>query len=542
LGDGDLPGYQSFLARRTTISAGIRQFSSDSSGTAAVSYAVVLAVVVGSALTGAALLGSSVERTFSKVSTGTSVPGGPETEGRTETSSSRAVAQTPPATAGTSRALIMFIMVTVPVVTVAGGWLILREPRKKPQPAPTARKKSVVEEVLLTRLNAKREILWQQLIDDHDLLLKNQIEVRHVMTQHPIVIDKSTSGKEIAKLIAKHKVRHLLVCDKDKNLLGVVRASDHRADPSATAEAILTPPRSSIAPKSTLGGAISTLIDKGVSFLPVVDQGILRGVLTPTDLVLTLHCSLQLWYRVAQTMETSSKRAEILEETSQSMADTANQLKQQVKRLPEQVKTVIQTGKADGLVAEIDHMTNAVSQLMKQLDDAQTQIREQNEQIADLKEPAPDEATGTTSRQQFDRVIEKLIDQNRTSGEPLSVILFAAENHQQILQEEGQSAADDHLRELAECVARMLSPKDHLARYGEDALAIILPNRTSTEARQLCTQLTEAVSPILGDMSSSNSYMSIVAARTGESAEELMARAEGRQVCESRTLELVASE
>lgn len=506
------------------------------------SYAVVLAVVVGSALTGAALLGSSVERTFSRVSTGISDPAGPETGASTEASSSRSVARTTPATAGTSRSLVIFLMITVPLVTVAGGWLILREPRKKPQAAPAPRKKSVVEEVLLTRLNAKREILWQQLIDDHDLLLKNQIEVRHVMTQHPIVISKSTSGKEIAKLISKHNVRHLLVCDKDKNLLGVVRASDHRADPSAAAEAILTPPQSSIAPKSTLGGAISTLIDKGVSFLPVVDQGILRGVLTPTDLVLTLHCSLQLWYRVAQTMETSSKRAEILEETSQSMADTANQLKQQVKRLPQEVKTVIQTGKADGLVAEIDQMTNAVSQLMRQLDDAQSQIREQNEQIADLKEPAPDEATGTTSRQQFDRVIEKLLDQNRTSGEPLSVILFAAENHQQIRQEEGQSAADDHLKKLAECVARKLSPKDHLARYGEDTLAIILPGRTSTEARQLCTQLTESVSLILCDMPSSNTHMSIAAARTGESAEELMARAEERQVCESRTLELVAAE
>jgi len=435
--------------------------------------------------------------------------------------------------------LFILLIVSVPIVTVAAAWLLLREQGKKQKQNRSSHRKPTVEPVLQTRLNAKREVLWQQLIDDRDLLLKNEIEVRHVMTQRPIIIGESTSGKEIARLLSQNSVEQLLVCDEDQILLGIVHADEHRMKPKANAADVMTPPQSFIAPKSPLNVAISTLVNQRASFLPVVDHEILRGVLTPTDLVLTLHCSLQMWHRVAHTMETSTQRAAILEQTSQSMTETADQLKQQVRRLPDEVKTVIQTGKADGLVAEIDQMTTAVSQLMKQLDDAQSQIRAQNEQIADLKEPAPDTATGAATREHFDRAISNQLAETRTSKEPLSAILFTTESYRQILQDAGRSAADDHLRLLAECFARKLSPCDILARYREDTLAIPLPGRTSVEARQLAIRLSDAAETLLGESLSSMSRMSILSARPGESANDLMSRAENGIKRESNENELV---
>lgn len=439
--------------------------------------------------------------------------------------------------------IFILLIVVLPILTTMAAWLLLRDPKKnqKNKKASKQHRKSVIEQVLQTRLNAKRDVLWQQLIEDRDLLLKNQIEARHVMTQRPIVIGKATPGKEIARLISQHSVEHLLVCDEDQILQGIVHADDHRQRPRASAAEILCSPQSSVTPKSPLNAAISQLIDQRVSFLPVVDQEILRGVLTPTDLVLTLHCSLQLWQRVAHTMETSSQRTEILEQTSQSMTETADQLKLQVQRLPDEVKTVIQTGKADGLVAEIDQMTTAVSELMKQLDDVQSQIRAQNEQIENLKEPAPDTATGAATREQFDRAINQQLAKPRTSKEPLSVILFTTETYRQILQDAGQSAADDHLRLLAECFARKLSPGDILARYREDTLAIPLPGRTSVEARQLAIRLSDAAETLLGESLPSMSRMSILSARPSESANDLMSRAENGIKRESIENDLVAA-
>ena len=59
----------------------------------------------------------------------------------------------------------------------------------------------------------------------------------------------------------------------------------------------------SIAPETPLSPAITYLINENISCLPVVDNGRLCGVLTTTDLVLTLQCTLQLWLRLAQVLQ-----------------------------------------------------------------------------------------------------------------------------------------------------------------------------------------------------------------------------------------------
>jgi CBS domain-containing protein/GGDEF domain-containing protein/Flp pilus assembly pilin Flp len=507
----------------------IRRLTQDSQGSSGVSYALMLAAVVGSVIAGATMLGANVERTFAKVAEGTA---NPVTSDPTESEISDSVARrhsddSPKTTkASVPRVMIYFLMAAVPIVSVIVGWLVLRRPAKPNVDRPVPRREPVDAKVLLTRLNVKREALWRLLMSDNDLLLKSQIAVRHVMTFNPVTIKKSTSGKQIAELISKHHVARLLVCNDNDVLLGVVCASDHQANPEAAAETIMTSQQSSIAPNSTLGVAVSLLIERGLSFLPVVDQGKLCGVLTPTDLVLTLHCSLHLWIRVAQTRESSFKRAKVLETTSSLMEKTADQLKSRVLRLPEEVKTVIETGNSTGLVNEIDELTSSVTQLMLQLDNARAQIREQTSQIADLKESAPDETTGAASREELDRSIRRLLDGSSRTQEPLSLILSATGNYQKLRRDEGLEAADEHLRLLAECVAENVGPKDQVARYLDDTLAIVLPGSSSVEARLLCSRLATATQSAFGDEPSWRPDMSIVTARSGESATEFMKRAE----------------
>ena len=201
-------------------------------------------------------------------------------------------------------------------------------------------------------------------------------------------------------------------------------------------------------------------------------------------------------------------------------------MKSRVQRLPGEVKTVIQTGNASGLVAEIDELTSTVAQLMQQLDDARTQIREQTSQITDLKESAPDETTGAASREELDRFMEKLLDGTSRTREPLSLILSTIGNYQKLRQEEGPAAADEHLRLLAECVAENVGPQDQVARYRDDTLAIVLPGSSSAEARLLCSRLATAAQSAFGNSPSWRPDMSIVSARSGESATDLMKRAE----------------
>ncbi len=522
----------------------VHRLARDEKATAGAAYALLLAAVVAFALAGATMLGSSMERALSMASSGmvaptdsvrleTDVRGGYYAGGATEKPVS--------AKARVLRVLVFLLVSAVAVVLATVGWLMLRRPSKEPEDEQAPRKKPVEEKFLLTRLNAKRELLWKQLMADHDLLLKNQIEVRHVMTRNPVVVDQATPGKRIAELLAKHHVAHLIVCDDDKRLAGVVKASDHRANPDGSAQETMTPPPCPIAPKTTLGAAISLFIEQGVSFIPVVDQEKLCGLLTPTDLVLTLHCSLQLWFRVAQTMQTSSARVEDLEAASCSMNETADQVKQRVQRLPDEVKTAIQTGDSAGLVTEINEMTTVVSQLMQQLEDAQAQIRQQGAQIADLKDPSPDAVTGAASREELDRVLGRLLDGGAAAKQPLSLVLFAAGGYQRLRQEEGQEAADDHLRLAVECVAENIASHDHVARYRDDTLAIVLPGTSNVEARLLCTRLSAAASSVPGDRPALRPRMCIVSVGRDESASELLKRAEKGFVRDSNKPDLVTS-
>lgn len=423
--------------------------------------------------------------------------------------------------------MAILLIAAVPILTVVAAWFMMRRPAKKKVVDRTVPRREPIDiDMLLTRLNAKREELWQLLMADKDLLLKNQIAVRHVMTCNPVTVEKSASGKQIAQLIARHPVSRLLVCDDRMALQGVVRISDHRANPDASVETLMTPAACSIGPNSTLGTAVSLLIERGLAFLPVVDSGRLCGVLTPTDLVLTLHCSLHLWLRVAQTRESTVSRAQVLESTTDLMEQTAGQLKKRVEQLPDRVKSVMKTGNTSELVNEVGELTSSVNQLMKQLDDARSQIREQASQINELKESAPDEATGASSREELDRFMRKSLEDGSRSNEPVSLILSSVDSYRKLIYSDGQAATDDQLRLLVECVAQNVGPHDQVARYRDDTLAIVLPGSSSENARQLCSELADAVKAKFGDRSSWRPRMSIVSARPGETPADMMARAE----------------
>lgn len=510
-----------------TVTA-IRQFACSSQGNSGITYAIVLAAVVGTVVAGGAILGSNARRTFAKVAGETTAPARPGVPASAASSSvPRPRPEIRSSTAGNYRPRMLIVLIAaIPIITVVAAWQLLRRPSKSVVDRTVPRREPIDVELLLTRLNAKRESLWHLLMADKDLLLKNQIAVRHVMTCNPITIEKSASGQQIAQLISTHPVSRLLVCDHNLVLQGVVRISDHQANPGASAEELMTSPACSIGPNSTLGCAVSLLIERGLAFLPVVENSRLCGVLTPTDLVLTLHCSLRLWLRVAQTRESTATRAEALESTTGLMEQTADQLKQRVQRLPEQVESVIRSGNTSGLTSEIGELTSAVNQLMQQLDDARAQIREQTSQINELKEAAPDEATGASSREELDRFIQKSLENRSRSTEPVSLILSSIDSYRKLLQTDGQTATDDQLRLLVECVAQEVGPQDQVARYRDDTLAIVLPGSNSENARHLCSHLADAVRAKFGDRSPWRPRMSIVSARPGETAVDLMTRAE----------------
>jgi CBS domain-containing protein/Flp pilus assembly pilin Flp len=495
-------------------------------GAAPAEYAIVLACVVLLLLASGALLGMSVGRAFTLASAKINVPlaGDPSSHHPFDGESSskrRTENASAPAPNASLLGLGLMVIGTAVLGTIAA--LVLRaflksKDRQRPkQTVPTE------ERIQWTRLTEKREVLWRQLLANQDLVVQNRIEVRHVMTDQPLTVSRSTPGKTISEIFTKNRIGHLVVCDGDDRIAGVIQASDHRANPAGCAETVMTPPAVVVSPQTMLSAALSLFFEQGVSFVPVIDGERLCGVLTPTDLVLTLHCSLQLWYRVAQTMQSSAEREADLTASSESVRQIGGQLRHRIGSLPEKVKSAIRSGDTEALNAELSTMIKSVSQLMQQLEEARAQIKKQHSEVTQLRPPTPDEATGAASREELDRILVGLLARDLERRESLSLILYHASckggktaGAETMIVEQLRSA----VQEAGECVGF----NGHIARFNDDTVGIVLPDRGIQEARAIGARLSEICRP--GRDGQIQSRLSIVSARQGESVSTLLYRAE----------------
>ena len=150
---------------------------------------------------------------------------------------------------------------------------------------------------------SKRQQIMQELTGDSDLLLKDRLEVRHLMTRNPVTILPTASIEEMTRLMNDLRMHHLLVCNRAGDLVGVVSDRDLRVKHGATARQVMSYPPMTCTSDTPVTEAITFLRHENISCLPVVDHAQLTGILTTSDLVLTLQCTLQLSMRMAQVLQ-----------------------------------------------------------------------------------------------------------------------------------------------------------------------------------------------------------------------------------------------
>jgi predicted transcriptional regulator len=92
--------------------------------------------------------------------------------------------------------------------------------------------------------------------------------------------------------MADNKLRHLLVCQDDR-LLGVISDRD-LAKPGKTAADVMARKPVTVDPQTALSPAVTMMMRKRISCLPVVEGEKLVGLFTTTDLIMTLQCAFQL--------------------------------------------------------------------------------------------------------------------------------------------------------------------------------------------------------------------------------------------------------
>ncbi|MFP5441855.1 MAG: diguanylate cyclase [Gammaproteobacteria bacterium] len=137
------------------------------------------------------------------------------------------------------------------------------------------------------------------------------------------------------------------------------------------------------------------------------------------------------------------------------------------------------------LEREVERQTEALSQTMRELRDA-------NRQLADMS--MHDGLTGLHNRRHFDERFPALVQLAARRQEPLAVMMLDVDHFKQVNDTHGHLVGDDCLRQVATTLRQvMVRSTDLLARYGGEEFVVVLPGTGEAEAAVIAERIRLAV-------------------------------------------------
>lgn len=148
-------------------------------------------------------------------------------------------------------------------------------------------------QVARNRYAEKRLQILNAFLKDNHKLLPSDMRVGDLMSQELKIAASRSSVAEVRKLLEENNVRHVLICDADRRLVGVVSDRDLKdVDDLTAVDKIMAARPTTVTSDSLVNNAITMLLHGRFSSLPVVDGDRLVGILTTTDVVMTLQCAM----------------------------------------------------------------------------------------------------------------------------------------------------------------------------------------------------------------------------------------------------------
>lgn len=312
--------------------------------------------------------------------------------------------------------------------------------------------------------HGRRQQLLQDLLKYSDLLLKNRLEVRHLMTTNPVVVPPTMTVEEMTAIVQERRLHHLLVCNRAGEVLGVVSDRDLHAQRNATAQQLMSTPVLTIAPETPPSPAITYLLNENISCLPVVENGRLCGALTMTDLMVTLQCMFQLWLRLSQVLEHDATWSKDLEKIAGSVVGELTP-----EQFSQQVAAVRQT-----LQQEVQRLVNKV----------------------DLR---ADVVTGMTNWRGLEEVLGMLLAVRRRFGQPFCLVIVMIDHFDQIRRACGDQVTGPLVKATARLIEQSIRDSDLAAHHRDGAFAVVMPQTNLEDAQAFCEEIREKAKSCLWD-------------------------------------------
>lgn len=132
--------------------------------------------------------------------------------------------------------------------------------------------------------------------------------------------------------------------------------------------------------------------------------------------------------------------------------------------------------------------------LNEQLHGAMNEVAALKKELSDSRREAiTDSLTGLANRKHFDELIHQMTRDADHNGMDVAVIFCDVDMFSVINEKHGQLVGDQVLRVIAELMRKSLKGRDLVARYGGEEFAVILPNTSMQNARQLAETIRQDI-------------------------------------------------
>lgn len=309
-------------AKSSTQRFGTMHLARSEHGNSSIEYALILALIAG-----CLIFGLDAVRFFHGTDQLTSHLSGGAHHGSSNSSQERADARVQEWQDAMHQVDPMFGMRIVTLgllITTSLVALLVSRNQRKSQKASEVADEPVVEEKKQkqSRYLAKRQEILRTLSKDVRFLIESHVDVQRVMSNRVLVVPPNATYEEVATLMKENHVRHLLVTNIRGDLLGVISDRDVARSvvnaSTATAQSIMTANPAYASPDTPIRTAISMMLDRHISCLPVVEDRRPVGILTTTDLTMMLQCAMQLLEQLNLTVgapaATPAQEAEVDDE------------------------------------------------------------------------------------------------------------------------------------------------------------------------------------------------------------------------------------
>lgn len=183
-------------------------------------------------------------------------------------------------------------------ITASGIAIRKKRKSKKLDPSPEVSLRKVKQK-LEPKLSPgcvfnKRQKMMSKLLNQLGGTAFDEMKIAHLISDKVKTVLPDTHLDKVREWFLTHHYRHLLVCDASGNLYGIISARDLQRATEGTAADIMTPDPITVSPEQMVSPVITMMMDRRISCLPVTKENRLVGIMTTTDLMIALQCTLQI--------------------------------------------------------------------------------------------------------------------------------------------------------------------------------------------------------------------------------------------------------